>query len=46
MPNVTYKPFVLNVIMLSAVRQNVVMLIVVAPISRGLVGWGNLYLFF
>jgi hypothetical protein len=32
MINVTYKPFVLNVVMLSVVRLNVVMLSVVAPI--------------
>jgi hypothetical protein len=31
MLNVTYKPFVLSVIILSVVRQNVVMLSVVAP---------------
>jgi hypothetical protein len=32
MLNVTYKPFVLSVIMLSVVRLNVVMLSVVAPL--------------
>jgi len=32
--NVTYKPFVLSVIMLSVVRMNVVMLSVVAPFDR------------
>jgi len=30
--NVTYKPFVMNVIVLSVVRLNVVMLSVVAPL--------------
>ncbi len=31
MPNVTYKPFMLSVIMLSVVMLNVIMLSVVAP---------------
>ncbi len=31
MLNVTYKPFVLNVVMLSVIRLNVVMLSAVAP---------------
>jgi hypothetical protein len=34
MLNVTYKPFVLSVIMLSVIRLNVIMLSVVAPCKR------------
>ncbi len=37
MLNVTYKPFVLNVVMLSVLRWNVVMLSVVAPVG----GWSQ-----
>jgi hypothetical protein len=33
MLNVTHKPFVLNVVMLSVIRLNVVMLSVVAPLQ-------------